>query len=143
MADAVRDVARHCYNPSAAHWSAAYNILHNIKTTRTFGLVLENGYGVYLGVCSDSDYARNNYDGRYIMTIAVICGKSLVSWSSRTQKYETTPEAEYRAMAEPVMDTPLVRNISRFLVSGGEGNYITVVHEDNEGAISLWPMIIR
>ena len=138
IANAVREVARHSHNPSAAHWSAAFRIMEYLKGTRTLGLVFNKSYDFDLCLFSDSDYARNKDDRRSVTGSALLCGKCLVSWISRTQQCVTlsTTEAEYVAMADSVKDALFVRDVLGFLVPG-RGNKCITVREDNEGAISL------
>ena len=138
IANAVREVARYCQDPSKAHWSAVCCILKYLRKTRTLGLIFEKGRGLDLEVYSDSDYARNKVDRRSVSGSAVLCGGSLVSWMSRTQKCVTTSttEAEYIAMADSVKDALFIRDVLVFLAPSREGNRI-VVREDNAGAISL------
>ena len=138
IANAVREVARHSHDPSAIHWRAVVNIMHYLKGTREVGLVFRKGKGLDISAYTDSDFARNKDHRRSVTGSAVLCGSSLISWISRTQRCVTTSttEAEYVAMADSVKDALFVRDVLTFLVPTMEGKCITV-HEDNEGAISL------
>ena len=138
ISNAVREVARHAHNPSATHWTAARRILEYLKETRTLGLVFEKCYDYDLRLFADANFARNVDDRRSVTGSVLLCGKSLVSWISRTQQCVTlsTTEAEYVAMADSVKDALFVRNLLSFLVPGRTHKCITV-REDNEGAISL------
>ena len=138
IANAVREVARHCQDPSKEHWKAVCYIFKFLQQTRTLGLIFEKGRGLDLEAYADSAYARGKHDGKSVTGSAVLCGGSLVSWISRTQRCvaTSTTEAEYIAMADSVKDALFVRDVLGFLVPGREGNRI-IVREDNEGAINL------
>ena len=138
VANAVREVARHSHDPSASHWSAVCHILRYLHGTSSLGLIFRRGHGLDMEVYADSDYARSKVDHKSVTGSAILCGKSLISWISRTQKCVTTSitEAEYVAMAEAVKDALFVRDVLVFLVPSRKGKCITV-REDNQGAISL------
>ena len=138
IANAAREVARHSHNPSATHWTAARRVMQYLRGTRTLGLVFRKSYDFDLYLFADSDYARNQDDRRSVTGSALLCGRSLVSWISRTQQCVTmsTTEAEYVAMADAVKDALFVRDVLGFLVPG-KGDKCITVREDNEGAISL------
>ena len=138
IANAVREVAGHSHNPSAKHWAAARRIMQYRRGTRKLGLVLKESYDFDLYLFADSDHARNQDDRRSVTGSALLCGKSLISWISRTQQCVTlsTTEAEYVAMVDAVKDALFVRDVLGFLVPGKRHKCIAV-REDNEGAISL------
>ena len=100
--------------------------------------MFRKGYDFGLRLYADSDFARNKDDRRSVTGSALLCGKSLISWMSRTQRCVTlsSTEAEYVAIADAVKDAMFVRDVLEFLVPERKRTCITV-SEDNAGAICL------
>lgn len=66
MTKVVREVARQCHDPPAAHWLAAFNILRYLTRTQDFEFGFEMSHGIDLEVNSDSDCARNKGNSRSV-----------------------------------------------------------------------------
>ena len=104
IANAVRAMARHSYNPCERHWKAAMKTLAYLNSTSNLGITYPKGEQLSLSVYTDAEYASKETDGRLISGVAVMLGDAAVYATSRTQHCVTlsTAEAEYVALAEGV-----------------------------------------
>ena len=147
IANAVRAVVRFSHDPQEVHVKAANNwkIIEYLSAMAHLGLTfrkdskLEDVQLDYdLETYVDGYYAHKADGRRSVSCVAVCCGGTLVSWSSRTQKCLalSTTEAEYVAMADGVKEAHYVGGVLVFLMPS-LGSPSIGVFEDNKGAINL------
>jgi len=89
-----------CYQ--VEHWTAAIQVLHYLKGTRTLSLVLGGPHPPSLIGYSDADYANCKDTSRSISGYCYLLGGGMISWSSWKQCLvaDSTCYAEYIALHE-------------------------------------------
>lgn len=109
----VNKMAQFLHAPTKDHWSELKRILHYLKGTFDYGLVLKKGNSLHISTFSDAD-CGGNLDDRTSTTgfIVYLGGKSIV-WKS--SKYRTMSrsytEAQYRALATVAAEVLWLQNL--------------------------------
>lgn len=99
----VHKVCQFLSTPLDSHWRAVKRILHYLKGTSHFGLLLQPALPdttLTLWAYSDSDWNNDPDDRRSTSGSYIFVGPNLVSWSSKKQSLvaRSSAEAVYRGM---------------------------------------------
>jgi len=135
----VNLIAQFSGNPSISHLKATKHILHYLKGTQEFSLVLgcQGKDAVDIVKWTDLDWAGDvdsrHSVGSFVFDVAGRC----VSWSSKKQVSVTTSsvEAEYMASANTTKEVVWLQTLLKEI--GYPQSQATIVHADNQGAIAL------
>ena len=135
----VNLIAQFSGNPGISHLEATKHILHYLKGTQEFSLVLGcQGKGaVDIVKWTDLDWAGDvdsrHSVGGFVFDVAGRC----VSWSSKKQVSVTTSsvEAEYMASANTTKEAVWLQTLLKEI--GYPQSQATIVHADNQGVIAL------
>ena len=94
------------HDPREPHLAAFKRILRYLQGTLSLGLTLHRSPPIELVVYTDADWAGSLDTRRSTSGYAVFLDDNLVSWSSKHQHIvsQSSPEAEYRAMANGVAE---------------------------------------
>ena len=94
------------HDPWESHLVALKRLLHYVRGTVGFGLVLHRSPTSELVVYTDADWAGCPDTRRYTSGYAVFLGGNHVSWSSKLQPVVSrfSAEAEYHAVANGVAE---------------------------------------
>ena len=111
-------------------------IIRCLLGTKNLSLTFEWRSGLDISVFANANYAEKADDRRSVSGVAIIVGKSSVSWFSSTQKIVTlsTTEAEYVALGDGVKKALFVKGVLPFIIPSISENCIKVFL-DNDGAI--------
>lgn len=138
IAYAVGACARYLSNYGQAHWAAAKRVLRYLLGTPHKGLLYaRSGQGVLLTAYTDSDHAMAWDDRRSTGGYVMMVGGAAVSWSSKKQKSVTisSAEAEFVALSMAASEVIWMRHLLAEL--GFPQRQATILHCDNQAAISL------
>ena len=138
LSQAVRAVARHSHDPGISHWKAVVKILSYVASTTDLGLTYRRGSGKRLSVYVDASFAPRDNERKSVSGGAVLYGKAVVSWFSRSQRCValSSTESEYIAASEGIREALFLRGVIAFIQPNVPEEPI-LVFEDNEGAIKL------
>ncbi|GJR57528.1 ribonuclease H-like domain-containing protein [Tanacetum coccineum] len=116
---AVQQVCLFMHDPREPHFSALKRILRYIRGTLDYGLQLYSSSTSSLVAYSDADWAGCPTTRRSTSGYCVFLGNNLLSWSSKRQftLSRSSAEAEYRGVANAVVETSWLRNLLRELHS--------------------------
>ena len=137
IAFCVRQLAQYNQNPSGTHMTAAFDILHYLKHTKTYGITYSFGPSDLLGYC-DANYANNLDTRKSTSAYIFLLAGGPVNWSSKSQSRiaQSTTEAEYTALNHAGREAIWLRNLSQEI-----GLFQSVpaipIHTDNAGAVAL------
>eukprot|EP00804_Cyclotella_cryptica_P002709 CCRYP_009620-RA/>CCRYP_009620-RA protein AED:0.39 eAED:-0.09 QI:0/0/0/0.5/1/1/2/0/355 len=109
IANAVRELSRHCHDPTKAHWDAMCQCIRYVRATQTRGLVLkptsvwdgkDKNFKFKIRGRSNSNYATDPESRRSITGTVVYLNDAPIVFSSATQKHVTlsVTEAELAAV---------------------------------------------
>jgi hypothetical protein len=133
---AVGALARFMSNYTAAHWSAAKDVLRYLSGTINYGLCF-NGNKTFelIGFC-DADYAGDVNTRRSTTGFAFTACDAALSWSSRLQTTVavSTAEAEYMAAAAAIKEALWFRTLMLDLYTPLGP---LLIYADNQAAIKL------
>ena len=140
----VTKLSQYLEKPTKAHWLAMKQVFRYSKETKDYELIFSKSCNVaetqIIGYCdadwgNDSD--RRSTSGYCFMLSANSC---VVSWKSKKQPTValSTTEAEYMAVTEATKEALYIRALMSD-IDGARYNVTkpVVLHEDNQGAISL------
>ena len=101
------------HDPSEPHFSAVKRILHYLRGTLEYGLLLRRGAASELTVYTDTDWAGCPDTRKSTSGYAVFLGGNLVSWSSKSQNTvsRSSAEAKYKAVANSVVEACWLRQL--------------------------------
>ena len=142
---AVNQASRQMEAPTATHQSSLTHVMAYLKHTMHYGLtyskkeIVGNTFPA-LDVHVDSDFCGDKDTGKSTSGYVISLSGAAISWSSRRQSVISlsSTEAEYIAMTEVVREILWLRNILKFLLTNGSFKMpATVIHEDNNGCISV------
>jgi hypothetical protein len=111
MNRSVRRHHLHMHTPRDAHWTAVKRILRYIHGSMDLGLTISASPSVDIVAYSDADWAGCPDTRCSTSFYCVYLGSSLISWSSKRQPIisQSSAEAEYRAMANTVVESTWLR----------------------------------
>ena len=137
LSTAVGILSKFMQNPSNEHWVGVKRVLRYVQGTLNYGLVYQQSTEFQLEAYSDSDWAgcvetRKSTSGH-------VCrlGNNTISWRSKKQPIValSSTEAEYIALCAATQEVVWMRRLLEGVAHAQVG--ATVVHEDNQGAMSL------
>ncbi|XP_071687953.1 uncharacterized mitochondrial protein AtMg00810-like [Rutidosis leptorrhynchoides] len=126
----VQQICLFMHDPREQHMHALRRIIRYIKGTSDLGLQLYASSPTTLVAYSDADWAGCPTTRRSTSGYCVFLGNNLLSWSS---KWQLTPsrssaEAEYRGVANAVVETCWIRNLpASFIVLSPPLLWYTVI----------------
>nr|GEX19817.1 ribonuclease H-like domain-containing protein [Tanacetum cinerariifolium] len=133
----VQQVCHYMHDPRDPHSSGLKRILRYVCSILDYGLHLISSSTTDLVAYSDVDWVgcpttRHLTSGYY-----VVLGNNLLSWSSKRQPtlYRSSADAEYRGVANTVVETCWLRNLLRVLHTPLSS--ATLVYCDNVSAVYL------
>ena len=136
---AVGLVAQFSSNPGIAHLAAAKRILHYLKGTANYALVLgrRDEGSIDLVGWSDASWAQDPDFRRSVSGFVFDIAGGSVSWSSKKQSVVATSsvEAEYIASANATKEAIWLRTLLNEL--DFPQTTATIIHADNQGCIAL------
>ena len=134
---AVQQLSQFSSNPGPQHWKAAKRVVQYLKGTRDLCPMLGGGETIKLTGYTDADWANDPDRRRSISGYLFNLGGGVISWSSRKQQTvaASSCEAEYMAASHCTKEALWLRNLLKCL--GIPQIDPTILHCDNEGAISL------
>jgi hypothetical protein len=134
---AVQKVCLHMHDPREPHLAALKRLLHYLRGTVDYGLLLHRSTSSELVVYTDADWVGCPDTRRSTSGFAVFFGGNLVSWSSKRQPVvsRSSAEAEYRAVANGVAEAAWLRQLLAELHSPLSRS--TLVYCDNVSAVYL------
>ena len=146
IANAVRELARHCHCPIKAHWEAMCLCIRYVRGTPSRGLVLKptgiwDGKDKSFEFCvrgrSDSNYATDPESRRSVTGTVVYLNDAPIVFGSVTQKHVTlsVTEAELAAVVALVQDMMYVYRVIKSI--GLKVKLPMIVEMDNSGARDL------
>ena len=124
-------------NPSKEHWVAVKRVLRYIKGTLTHGLVYRYSEDFRLYGYSDADYAGCIETKKSTSGLVFRLGQCTISWRSKKQSIiaQSSTESEYVALCSAAQEAVWLRRLLAGI--GFEQKGPTIVHEDNQSAMSL------
>jgi hypothetical protein len=138
IAAAVSKVSKFMANPSQSHWVAVKHILRYLNGTSHYGLVFSGANSaVKLVGYSDADWGGDLDTRRSTTGYVFQLGGGSISWASRQQPTValSTVEAEYMALSDATKEAVWLRALLLELGYGQDS--ATIIHEDNQGCLSL------
>ncbi|GKC52514.1 ribonuclease H-like domain-containing protein [Tanacetum coccineum] len=134
---AVQLVCLHMHDPWEPHLSALKRILRYVQGTLNYGLQLFSSSTTNLFVYSDADWAGCPTTRRSTSWYCVFLDNNLLSWSAKRQPTlsRSSAEAEYRGVANAVVETCWLRNLLRELHTPLSS--ATLVYCDNVSVVYL------
>jgi hypothetical protein len=110
---AVQQVCLHMHDPREPHLVALKHLLHYLRGTVDYGLLLHRSTSSELIVYTDADWAGCPDTRRSTFGYTAFLGGNLVSWSSKRQPvvFRSSVEAEYRAVANDVAEAAWLRQL--------------------------------
>ena len=134
---AVRELARFMSNYGRRHFEAAKHLLRYLQGTKSRGIIYGDAVNMTPIFCSfaDADWAMSDAR-KSISGYVVICGGGPISWSSKQQAIValSTCEAEYIACTHSARQIIWLRSL--FAELGFPQNAPTILHCDNQGAVT-------
>jgi hypothetical protein len=133
----VQQICLQMHDPREPHLTAMKRILRYLQGTPDYGLLLRRSSSSDLIVYTDADWADCPDTRRSTSGYAVSLGDNLVSWSAKRQTVvsRSSAEAEYRAIANGVAKTTLLRQLLHELQTSPYR--CTLVYCDNISTVYL------
>ncbi|GJT66884.1 ribonuclease H-like domain-containing protein [Tanacetum coccineum] len=133
----VQHVCLHMHDPREPHLSTLKRILHYVCGTLDYGLQLFSSSTKDLVAYSNADWAGCPTTRRLTSGYCVFLGNNLLSWSSKRQPTlsRSSAEAEYRGVANAIVETCWLRNLLRELHTPLSS--ATLVYCDNVSVVYL------
>ncbi|GJQ96262.1 ribonuclease H-like domain-containing protein [Tanacetum coccineum] len=115
--DGDRQVCLYMHDPREPYFSALKRILRYVRGTLDYRLQLCSSSTTSLVAYSDADWAGFPTNRRSNPGYCVFLGNNLLSWSSKRQPTlsRSSAKAEYRGVANVVVETCWLRNLPREL----------------------------
>ncbi|GKB06196.1 ribonuclease H-like domain-containing protein [Tanacetum coccineum] len=134
---AVEQVCLYMHDSQEPHFSALKRIAQYVCGTLDYGLQLFSSSTTDLVAYSDEDWAGCPTTRRSTSGYCVFLGNNLLSWSSKRQPTlsRSSVKAEYRGVANAVVETCWLRNLLRELHTSLSS--ATLVYYDNVSAVYL------
>jgi hypothetical protein len=135
---AVGIVAQYAANPGITHLATCKRILHYLKGTKDFSLMLGtlNHGGIRLVGWSDANWAGDSDDRKSVSGYSFDVDGGTVSWSSKKQRVvaTSTVEAEYIASSNATKEAIWLCTLLSEL---DYPQSTTIIHTDSAGNIAL------
>ncbi|XP_021663816.2 uncharacterized mitochondrial protein AtMg00810-like [Hevea brasiliensis] len=80
IAFSVHKASQYVHSPKMQHWVTVKRILHYLKSTQWYGLLLTPSSNLDIHAYSDADWASNLNDRKSISGYAIFMGSNLISW---------------------------------------------------------------
>jgi hypothetical protein len=140
---AVQQICLHMHDPREPHLTAMKRILHYLRGTPDFGLLLRRSSSSDLVVYTDADWAGCPDTRRSTSGYVVFLGDNPVSWSAKRQNvvYRSSAEAEYRAVANGVAEATWLHQLLHELQA--PSSRCTLVYCDNISAMYLSTNLVQ
>lgn len=124
------------HKPAEADFMMVKRIIRYLKDTSSFGLHLQQS-SLSVHAFSDSDWARDLVDRRFVIGNCIFLGKNSILWTAKKQRSvaKSSTEAEYKSLAYTSMDLAWISMILRDL--GVSLSQPPVLYCDNVSAIAL------
>ncbi|GJU41913.1 ribonuclease H-like domain-containing protein [Tanacetum coccineum] len=134
---AVQQVCLYMHDPREPHFAALKRIMRYVQGTLELGLQLYASATTSLVGYTDADWAGCPSTRRSTSGYCVFLGDNLLSWSAKRQHTisRSSAEAEYRGVANVVVETAWICNLLRELHS--PLLIATLVYYDNVSAIYM------
>ncbi|GJW99365.1 ribonuclease H-like domain-containing protein [Tanacetum coccineum] len=134
---AVQQISLYMHDPREPHFTALKRILRYVRSTLDYGLQLHVSFTAQLTAYTDVDWVGCPVTRRSTSGYCVFLGDNLLSWFAKQQVTlsRSSAEAEYRGIANVVVETVWIRNLLRELHT-----YLftaTLVYCDNVGAVYM------
>ncbi|XP_058003632.1 uncharacterized mitochondrial protein AtMg00810-like [Hevea brasiliensis] len=94
IAFSVHKASQYVHSPKMQHWVTVKHILHYLKGTQRYGLLLTPSSNLDIHAYSDADWASNLNDRKSISGYAIFMGSNLISWQSKKQPRVACSSAE-------------------------------------------------
>ncbi|WVY99792.1 hypothetical protein V8G54_025862 [Vigna mungo] len=137
IAFSTNKLAQFMQHPRTTHWSALKRVFRYLAGSCNKGIFISATAPLTFHAYSDADWAGDKDD--YISTIGYLLylGSTLISWSSRKQRFvaRSSTEAEYKALANTTSE--LLWVLSLFSELGHMPRTNPVIYCDNLGATTL------
>ena len=146
IANAVRELARHCHDPTEVHWEAMCECIRYVRAMPSRGLILKptsnwdgKDKSFKFKICDhlDSNHATDLDRRRSVTGTVVYLNDAPIAFSSVTKKHVTLSvmEAELAAVVTMVQD---MMYVYRVITSMGLQVELPMMAEmDNSGALDL------
>nr|GEW05833.1 ribonuclease H-like domain-containing protein [Tanacetum cinerariifolium] len=110
---AVEQICLYMHDPRDPHFTALKRILRYVRGTLDHGLLLHVSSASQLTAFTDADWAGCPVTRRSTFGYCVFLGDNLLSWSAKRQVTlsRSSAEAEYRGVANVVVETAWIRNL--------------------------------
>jgi hypothetical protein len=137
IAYAVQQICLHMHDPREPHLTVIKRILHYLRGTPDFGLLLHRSSSSDLVIYTDADWVGCPDTRRSTSGYAVFLGDNLVSRSAKQQIVvsRSSVEAKYRAVANGVVEATWLRQLLHELQA--PPSRCTLVYCDNIIAVYL------
>ncbi|KAL4561507.1 hypothetical protein LXL04_033674 [Taraxacum kok-saghyz] len=137
IAYAVQQICLYMHDPREPHLNALKRILRYLRGTDDYGLHLFCTPSQGLVAYSDADWAGCPTTRRSTSGFCIFLGSNLISWSSKRQSIVSRSfvEAEYRGVANSVVETSWIQNLLRELHCPPDK--ATIVFCDNVSAVYM------
>ncbi|GJZ23903.1 ribonuclease H-like domain-containing protein, partial [Tanacetum coccineum] len=133
----VQQICLHMHDPRDPHFTALKRILRYVCGTINHGLQLHVSSTTQLTTYTDADWASFHVTRRSTSRYCVFLSDNLLSWSAKRQVTlsHSSAEAEYRGVANVVVETAWLRNLLLELYA--PLSTATLVYCDNVSAVYL------
>ena len=134
---AVSTLARFSSNPTKQHWVALKRVMRYLKGTVNYGINYSKKGSKDCICYSDADWAGDIDDRKSTSGYLFQISGGAVTWSSKKQSCValSTAEAEYIALSSAAQEAVWMRQLTTEL--GSPPETATIIHEDNQSAISM------
>jgi hypothetical protein len=131
------------HDPRESHLAALKRLLHYVRGTVDFGLVLHRSLSAELVVYTNADWAGCPDTCRSTSGYVVFLGGNLISWSSKRQPVvsRSSVEEEYQAVANGVAEASWLQQLLAELHSPLAKS--TLVYCDNVSVVYLSTNLVQ
>lgn len=99
--------------PTQTHWTVVKCLLHYLKHTLDYGLLVRHSHSLQLIIYADADWIGNRHDCTPISTYVLFLGENPISRYSKKQRtvFRSSIEEKYRFMALAATEIAWVTNL--------------------------------
>ena len=140
LAYAVGRLSKYVEKPTQVHWDAVRRVLRYVLRTKELGLLFKREEKMSAPLFFvDSDWAGDSQSRKSMSGYIVMMGGSAVSWCARQQEVVamSSAEAEYISLCSCVKEAFWLRRLWKGLGIVAGINEPSIVHVDNQAAISI------